>query len=506
MSSWLDTAQRFLRRLTSAVPERRPAAPTPDRFDARETHGRRNISISQPSTSGSAVCKPRTDSAKINESATQFPGDPTETTDLVIGLDFGTSSTKVVVRSPFAFDSLATAVRWPVGNGGATYLMPTVLYENARGDFSLEQREAAICTRTDLKIDLMDEPGQCEARARAAAYIGLTLRTARQWLLDTQKDIYGQFRLQWALNMGIPSAGYDDEPVREAFRLVARAAWILSLRPNLPTVVTAIEALRVAKGELESGVTIKVVPEIAAEVVGYARSHRRNDGLHVMVDVGASTLDICGFVLHAPDGDDQYELLTALVKRLGVHELHLRRLGAINDVGGRVGVRVPSALEPFEAVPRAGSEYVDAPSDPLRERLNEIDSEYKSNCANALGEVLKALRQRRDPKSPRWTSGLPVFVAGGGSRFRLVNDAIEECDIRLRNGTDTQGIDRQRLATLETLTNKDIPDQLAGRLDVAYGLSFDALDIGQITPPGEIDDVPETPPRQRNEAPSKDQV
>ena len=69
---------------------------------------------------------------------------------------------------------------------------------------------------------------------------------------------------------------------------------------------------------------VDVVPEIAAEVVGYARSKHRREGLHVMVDVGASTIDICGFVLHAADGEDgdQYHLLTALVKRLGLHELH----------------------------------------------------------------------------------------------------------------------------------------------------------------------------------------
>ena len=40
---------------------------------------------------------------------------------------------------------------------------------------------------------------------------------------------------------------------------------------------------------------VEVFPEIAAPVVGYARLRRRREGLHVMVNVGPSTIDVCGF-------------------------------------------------------------------------------------------------------------------------------------------------------------------------------------------------------------------
>ena len=430
-------------------------------------------------------------SALRDESATQFPGRSKDTVDLVIGLDFGTSSTKVVIRSPFMARSRAIAVPWRCGNSRQTYLLSTVLYENGRGEFDLNPSEDVQRILHDLKINLMDKPEQPDAKAQAVAYLGLTLRTARQWLLETQKDVYGAYRIRWALNMGIPSSGYDDEIMRAAFGSVARAAWKLSLQPDLPTLDTATKALHTADYESNSSVEIGVVPEIAAEVVGYARSRWRREGLHIMVDVGASTIDICGFVLHSREGDDRYELLTALVKRLGMHELHLRRMDAIKATNARVRAGVPTELSPHMAIPDDGCDYVNDPLEPLRKKLKKIDRDYVGEFTKALMKVIMALRKCRYPNSPNWKSGLPVFVAGGGGQFCLVSDAIGRVHERIkRSFTDAAGIDSKRLPTLETLENTDLSDGIAERLAVTYGLSFDRFGIGEITPPDENPDVP----------------
>ena len=154
----------------------------------------------------------------------------------------------------------------------------------------------------------MDRPDDLAARARAAAYLGLTLREARGYVLNTQAQEYGSYRLRWTVHVGVPSAGYDDRRVKSAFLRVARAAWFLSRRSGSPTLETATAALeRTADGaaiEADRDVTgIEVYPEIAALVVGYARSRRRREGLHVIVDVGALTIDICGFGLRDHRGD-----------------------------------------------------------------------------------------------------------------------------------------------------------------------------------------------------------
>ena len=452
--------------------------------------------------------QPRRSSTAASWSATQFPGSSGEVIPLVVGLDLGTSCTKAVVRSPFAFGSRATAVRWRCVGADNAYLLPTALHETRVG-FDLERCDAARTTHRRLKIDLMDNPESRETRVRAAAYLGLALRAARQWFLDSQQEAYGKARLRWALNLGIPSAGYDDERVREAFSAVATAAWWLSLRPAPPTLNEADDAFIDTGREMDSLEHVDVVPEIAAEVVGYARSKHRREGLHVMVDVGASTIDICGFVLHPADGEDgdQYHLLTALVARLGLHVLHLRRTGAVKDAGGRLSPSVGAAPSPLGAIPDRGRSYVERPEQHLCSRLDGIDREYAEECQSAIMKVLLALRQRRDPLSTHWKSGLPVFLGGGGGRFGLVTAALNRShEWLIKNLVDARGISRKGLPALRTLWNSDIPEGMTGRLDVAYGLSFDSLDIGEILPPNRIQDVPPMPVRPRRDAVSKEQV
>ena len=389
--------------------------------------------------------------------------------------------------------SRAVAIPWRRDGTQTGYLLPTVLYRNARGELGLAANgDAAGEHFTDLKTALMDRPDDERARALAAAYLGVTLRTARRWLLSNQAGIYGQYFLRWALNLGIPSAGYDDEQVRATFGLVARAAWELSLESRAPTLETAVRACRDARGDgdPDADTPIDVVPEIVAEVVGYARSKFKKHGLHVVVDVGASTLDICGFNLHAPDGEDCWELLTALVERLGLNELHLQRVAAIP--AGVQRTHAPK-LDPSRGIPVRGSDYLVEPSSVLRTSLDSVDDRYVLACTNALMRVLRDLKKgpKGDPLANAWKTGLPLFLAGGGRDFELVGRAMRCADERLTKHFKTVGIRPRTLPKPETLVNEDAPD---GRLDVAYGLSFDRFDIGEIHRPAEIPDV--DPPTQ----------
>ena len=476
-------------------------------------------------------------------SSTQFAGHGTDNADLVVGLDFGTLSTRVVVRSAFVGPGRAVPVRWRVRRGFPPHFLPAALEESSNGELSLTSDWSELDER-NLKTDLMDHPSDLTARARAAAYLGLVLRGARAYVLDTQEQAYGSYRLRWAVHLGIPSAGYDDQEVKAAFSGVARAAWILSLRAESPTLEIATAELEraehtemIASDPDLSGV--EVFPEIAALVVGYARSRRRREGLHVMVDVGASTMDVCGFGLRDHDGDDRYSLYTALVERIGIRELHRQRMNAIKAANAEQSLVASGALNPFSEVPAAGADYVNAPAPQLRAELDRLDERYAKDCAEVLMRVLMDLRRWRDPDSVTWTTGLPLFKAGGGARCGLITRAVRDANQRLTGATRTKGIDERPLPTLETLDDQDSPpedygqgvvagpvrgprspkgeeasraspwgdlDDLAGRLGVAYGLSFDKFEIGEIVAPHEIDDVPTMTVRKPNEYTSKDQV
>ena len=147
---------------------------------------------------------------------------------------------------------------------------------------------------------------------------------------------------------------------------------------------------------------------------------------------------------------------------------------------------------------------MECPSIQLGEDLDNIDEKHRKDCKNALMRVLTELRIRRDPKSPHWETGLPVFVGGGGRGFELIEEAITQSHEHLLKHFTVQGIRRKDLAAFD-LSNDDIGPELVGRLDVAWGLSLDLADI-EIRPPSEIGDASAIPQRPRPEIVSKDQV
>lgn len=229
---------------------------------------------------------------------TQFPGARSDDTcDVVIGFDFGTSSSKVVLRTPFHNDSQAFAV--PFGEAGhpsCHYLLPSVLWVSGESvEASLVRRQGDLLLR-DIKYHLMREEdvpvvprdagdSGCSASAAAVAFMATALREARRWFLEQQAALYDRYTLRWAMNVGLPSEDYSNEKLCATYRKLSEAAWRLSVDERPVTIVMAEEALASydAWGDLaeEQAAEVELVPEVAAEVVGYARSHLRSEGQQI---------------------------------------------------------------------------------------------------------------------------------------------------------------------------------------------------------------------------------
>ena len=277
----------------------------------------------------------------------------------MIGLDFGTSSAKVAIRSPYLGRGNVTAVTWPDGTGERSFLLPTNLSEPTPGGRIAVETRPSPADRS-LKVDLMERPDSVEARANAACYLAWVLRTSRCHVLSSKQETYGVYFLRWSLNLGIPSAGYDDEQIKRGFRIAGAAAWALSVQKTPPTrseAVAAVDRLSGPEFGPESLLDLhefEVVPEIVAEAARYAQSYERRNGLHFLVDVGASTIDSCGFVLHEREGD-RWEILNALVEPLGALHLHVDRLKALDDAGSAIHPAIPPVMLAPSTAYRTGS-------------------------------------------------------------------------------------------------------------------------------------------------------
>lgn len=160
--------------------------------------------------------------------------------------------------------------------------------------------------------------------------------------------------LDWSLNVGVPSGTPEtrsrDEPPREAlraaFRRAANAGWRLSLRDAPIRLKDAEQTLR---SEEQADIDIDLFPEVIAGAYGYARSEERRDGLHLMMDVGAGTVDACLFRLRTKDEVENWPLLEARVERLGTAELHERRIAALRRVDEKEAEKLGRAYDPSTA-------------------------------------------------------------------------------------------------------------------------------------------------------------
>ena len=96
---------------------------------------------------------------------------------------------------------------------------------------------------------------------------------------------------------------------------------------------------------------------------------------------------------------------------------------------------------------------------------------------------MKHTKEKRYRRSTRWETGVPLFLCGGGSKMDFYIDLVDSIE-----AGGPYKIRKVSLPKPDRLTAKKLPRDAYDRLSVAYGLSFDALDIGEIIETSEIED------------------
>lgn len=451
---------------------------------------------------------------------TQFDGaSSSPPIDIVIGFDFGTSSTRVVMRSPFIQGGRAQAVDWGrLGHKDNPHFLPTRPYFDQNGQLNLVSIPSGAHFPA-LKMKVIDEvKGNRSSRSSemththselAVGYIGQALRIARMWFISTQQKIYGTRSIRWHLNLGIPSTGHSDDDVRKHFLKLAHAAWEISVHHECPTLNICLEALEkadtsIALPEIDNS-RIHVIPEISAQVIGYSKSTSRKNGLHLLIDVGAGTTDICCFNLFG----DEHGMLASSVERLGVYELHTVR---INEMRNRIEQWLKSygsQEDPLHPLPVEVVDYFPTKKDNGLALPFAGDEQFKNEIMRTINKVLHYVRKRRYPNAPEWKSGITTFLTGGGSHVQVYRNARDEVNDWWQRNARVFGLKRHELEVPSNLVMDKTSKADYHRFSVAYGLSHTIDELGTIIPECDIRDVsPEAEPVKYDTAEfvSKDQV
>lgn len=398
--------------------------------------------------------------------ATSFPGSGIGAGNvrLVMGLDFGTSCTKIVVRAPDMTQLKAVAVpALPFAQAdGHPFLWASYVWVDPRGVFSLapapgrqrlEGLKVAVMGVRAASLALAAAEGRAITPLHAAtAFLALMIRQARGWIYLNLRDRFARGAVQWSLNLGFPAAKLE-AGMGDHYVIALRAAWSVAEGSEPVTLARCDAALVSAKGgALPSGLhRAAVVPEIVAAMNGFMQSYAREDGLFALVDVGATTLDVCSFTLFSDRfGADRISIWLADVERLGVRPWHAcQKISCRRD-----------------------------------------DFVFLSQWL--VRDLLWKTRLKRDPLNSAWQPGgeLRIFCTGGGVAEVMYSSLLKGLSPWLRN--TIKGHKGVGLRSLDTFSDVDFGTSVGvdpGRFLVATGLSYPDMDFPAVTTPREIEDA-----------------
>ena len=420
-------------------------------------------------------------------------GNKNDERELNIGLDFGTSSVKVVIGDPVL--QRAYAVPFYQGTGLEQYLLPSRVWRNG-GGYSLEKADRPF---RNLKLQLTKKDFDSEVFAAASAFLAFVIRHARDWLLTEHRETYSRSEILWKLTLGLPAEGYNSSLFFERFQKLAGASWLISLSvwPDFEEETVhdvcgeaqhkSLEEFLDENGLLD--VEFDVVPELSAQIYGFLESDRfdpnaRND--FMIIDVGAGTIDSSVFNVRRGRAHKlDFKFYANSVEFNGVANLNnyrvdwLREAFRKENVGNGVVDEVLDEMQTptdfMNAIPESITDYFSGVD--IRFRSSDMTPDHvffagrvkKQILANTLKKAVEGVG------SDEYFGGMPVFVCGGGSRMKFYKEV--ENHLLYHPNASWFRYNPRKLVVPDMLEVPGVVQEDFDRLSVAFGLSF--VDVGK---------------------------
>lgn len=387
---------------------------------------------------------------------------PSSPSPAIIGFDFGTAFTKVVIQ----WRDRHFPVEWRALTSSADrHLLPSCFSQNAVGEATLGRSTSGGWTPIDgIKLKLIEgELGTAAtyppAVIDAVVFMALALRHSIAWFHDVAEKQHGSISV-WRLNVGLPAQPWEDEPLRGLLARIAKCAFQLAEAGVPVTRDAAYETLnRTSEGK---AITVSVVAEFAAQLASYMRSPQRENDIHGLIDIGAGTVDFVSFNAHKTADTSVLPIASSAVEKLGAHYL-------LGSLAGRRGQDIEWADSDASGSDALFSKKNSERAGEVAARRQAFISSFK-RCLNTLGHESynwypRSERFRSDPKR------LPVFLCGGGAnipQYREILSSWQGLRVEVRTLPMPDGVE-----------GEISPDQFH-RLSVAYGLSLLQRNLAEV--------------------------
>ena len=404
---------------------------------------------------------------------------------LVIGLDFGAAFTKVVIGD--------RRVKYAVPFTGVShpdnpYLLPSILHVDEKNLCHLCSADAAGSTKDNLKFPLLENAYTDEDLSRLAAFLALVFRAGTGWLLERYQKRYGHAELQWSVNAGLPVDNDSDSTLSDVYKNVLHTAWVISALPGPVTLNRVRQYMNVDdnafdafpalyRSKIIKKEAIHTVAGCRAQICGYVHSKNCSDDLHMLIDVGAGSINIATFMVantrHATR-DNKCTLYACTVEAIGVSYLLKRRYENLQLPDDEINL--------FKNIPDSS---VFSQAHELTEKdIKFADTLYSGDAGRLINRTMDQTRKQYCPDPASWENGIKTFVYGGGAHLEILQSIVH----RLENKSPPHKITSITLGVPDDLMVENLPEGSYDRLSLAYGLSFEAAEIAGVSRDEQIDD------------------
>ncbi len=411
-----------------------------------------------------------------------------------IGLDFGTSSVKVVVGDEEI--EKAFAVPFFEGTGIDAFLLPSRVWLTEKG-YSLNEGGKAF---RDLKVRLMGNSCTQDYIYATTAFLALVIRHVKTWFLDEHYEIYRDTYILWKLTLGLPAKDYEQNKLLKVYKKIGQASWWLSINCN--DVISRNKVIKICtylyKKPIDNfevleelnDVDFDVVPELSAQVFGFLQSSRfdpKARNYYMLIDVGAGTVDSTVFYVKRERGKKySFGFFANCVESNGVANLHKYRLdwihsnaskdGILMDLKKYVGDMEVSA-DSTTGIPENLNQYFENVTFTFHTQRQSPDSMFYRE--RLIHQVLSKTFKKAIQFLPRdHVVGMPLFLCGGGSRMKYYKKI--ENSLNSEHSASWVKFRPQQFAVPSALQAPGVTKDDFDRLSVAFGLSY--VKVGRSIP------------------------
>ncbi len=420
---------------------------------------------------------------------------PDASRSLRLGVDYGTSRSKLVITDYDAVDGDRSFLVRPASSTDSDdYLIPSTVCAtegSLRFGFSAEARADEGTPYRSLKMlcaypdrfygDRAPLPTGMNARDLATLYVGHLITLGRQAAKQyaAQRDSTALL----SITLGAPMAQLDDEKLHTMFVGIAREAFALAGQLDLQDTVSIADA----RGALKS-VRAKVGQEPPPSPRDWVRSeaeaalfwaHRSPDiagGRYACIDVGAGTTSASWFHISAVKSGE-----VLVNERLSFYSAACAPPAC--DAVDRVLATHVQDVDTLAGIRGRENELLQSFPDQGRAELDKVLAEIAKVFGEASGKAFP-----KDKSILRWRGIGRVFFLGGGTKLDVVQHRLlqEKADWLKSESVANPGLPSD-------LFEQDGSDLRADPafLLVAYGLARRLGDVPDVFAPGQID--PYTP-------------